>query len=617
MKKSMLLLFSLLLASCARVTPPPPPQAKPSSIVEVHFNNIGLEKPTGQLGVVSSQTSITKQTLAEVNGLQLALLNVEALTDRTLNKRWVQADFVITNNSSTSIERLYITPVELVDDADPDNNLGRKPTISGTPFTGVWLFDGTSVPSRAVDLQTGPAMYFDRYNLKYLQDLDATPFYPVFDPAFFPIDAPTGFQEVIPQGHSYFLSEKLEPGQSAPLTLSIRYDTDPSNPANNPFSFTMQLAFGQNNQEFKRVGAPLNQAFSASGGESSITLDAAGHPVVAYTQFNGLYTDLLVKQWDGNDWFEVSAQPNLIQTFAIESPSIAHKDANQFAVAWSELSDPFTNQSDVYVKQYDPVAADWIPLGSVDMVPNNSATEPAVALNASNRPMVVWTEPDDSSGINQVQVKEWDGTSWVSLGGSLNFDPSMHAGLPDIATDPAGNPYVTWTEDNLDGSTQDVFVKHWNGSSWDLIGTGSVDGSADGTEPSLAVGPTGEVTLAYIEDDQVKVLRWDDAGSIWTALGGSLNIDPLNAGYEPKVSLKPDGNPVVVWEEVALSGQLLAKTWDGSNWVRFGDALNSNLNLNAFRADTVTDGTGKTFVSFTEDENCSCGSTVVQVKTFP
>lgn len=612
MKKLILLMLPLAIASCAKVAVPTTPSAKPSSIVEVHFEGIGSEKPSATMTRPSDPNSIGKQSLSEVNGLDITLVNVEVLTDRVKGQRYVQADYEITNTTASTIERLFITPIDLDDDGDTSNNGSFTPTIDDTPFTRVRRFDGTSMPEKAVDLLVGPAMYYDRWTFDYEEDLDAAPFYGAFDPTTFPVATPSGMAAVNVQPYTYFLeyplTQNLDPGDTAVVTLSVMFNADLTTPSNNPFSFSMLVAFGQNPEEFKRVGEPLNPSSAVSGSEPSITLNASNNPVVAYTSANGYFTEILVKQWNGMDWNVLGSPLNLAQGFNVASPSIAHQDADEFVVAWSE-------NNDIHVKQYDPATSTWNPLGGpLDMDTFNSATQPSVGLNSSNRPIVAWSELGSSGDDEQVYVKEWDGTDWVSLGGSLNVSPTLFGQNPDIAIDPTGKPYVAWVEIGPMGLAPDIYVKHWNGTTWDTLGTSPIDGSAQGASPSIAVDSSGNLTMAYIEDEQVKVVRWDDAGSTWTALGSTLNSNPA---YGPKISLKSDGNPVVVWQENGFTGELLAKSWDGSNWVRFGDALNSNLNLDAYRADTITDGVGKTFVSFTEDENCPCGSTMVQVKTFP
>jgi hypothetical protein len=76
--------------------------------------------------------------------------------------------------------------------------------------------------------------------------------------------------------------------------------------------------------------------------------------------------------------------------------------------------------------------------------------------------------------------------------------------LPALALDSDGTPYVSWEDHG--GWNAELFIRAWNGSSWETVGEGSASGSGisdnDGrsVDPSLAIGPDGTPYVAW-EDD--------------------------------------------------------------------------------------------------------------------
>ena len=136
-----------------------------------------------------------------------------------------------------------------------------------------------------------------------------------------------------------------------------------------------------------------------------------------------------------------------------------------------------------------------------------------------------------------------------------------------------GRPYVAWTERSTSGSTT-LYVKSWDGPAWSLVGSGGLNRGGPESwvfHPRLIADAT-RLYLSWEEQSklnqhpQLYVSQWN--GKEWSALGGSLNIDP-SQGSVAHSSITVSGSaPVVLWNEVQI-GQLqqtYMKRWDGSTW---------------------------------------------------
>jgi hypothetical protein len=140
-------------------------------------------------------------------------------------------------------------------------------------------------------------------------------------------------------------------------------------------------------------------------------------------------------------------------------------------LAWGEV-DPNTLSSRVRVSHLSSGA--WTTPIDLNVDSNRSATEITLTTVAGVL-YAAWSETDGSH--YQIRVKRFDGQNFVSVGGSLNVDPSQDAFGPSIA-DVGGVPYVAWTE------ARNIHVRRLDGTSWDLVG-GSPNND-DAQAPNIA-----------------------------------------------------------------------------------------------------------------------------------
>jgi hypothetical protein len=166
---------------------------------------------------------------------------------------------------------------------------------------------------------------------------------------------------------------------------------------------------------FTQVGGtwqPMDQALNSQAGSSisgKIAISGSGVPYVTYAD-NGL---ICVKHWNGQFWAQ---------------------DGNALNLNSSQI-----------------------------------ASSPAIAASLNNV-YVAWQEP--VNGASQVVVKTMSNGAWQQVGGSLNADPGNNASVPGITVSTLGVPYVIWVESPLANGVSDVFVKHWDGSTWQRDGNG-------------------------------------------------------------------------------------------------------------------------------------------------
>ncbi len=275
------------------------------------------------------------------------------------------------------------------------------------------------------------------------------------------------------------------------------------------------------------------------------------------------------------DWVQAGGILNMNINENGTTPSMAMFNGTPY-VAWRE---PSVVQYQIFVKHYD--GSSWIQDGaSLNVNPSMGAADPHMAMY-NGTPYVTFWEVNIAAGGNQVYVKHYNGVSWVWDGGSLNVDPGQNAYQPFIAFSNS-TPYVTWEERNgAPTPKSQIYVRHYNGSSW-LQDGGSlnVNTNQDGFWPSMAVANTTPYVTWYESDGthyQIYVKHYD--GSSWIQDGGSLNINTSQHAYCP-VMVMSNNTPYVIWREYFSPGtHIFVKHWNGSDWDQVGaGSLNVNAN---------------------------------------
>lgn len=211
--------------------------------------------------------------------------------------------------------------------------------------------------------------------------------------------------------------------------------------------------------------------------------------------------------------------------------------------------------------------ADWVQDGGVFNVdPTHNATNPDIAVT-NDTPYVVWSE-ENASGKKQIYVKRNNGITWEFPGGaavSLNVNTAENANYPAIAAY-NGTPYVVWAEDQ--GNTRQVYVKYLNGTTWTSIGGSlNVNPSKFADFPAIAMNSSTpyvtwreDATTAY----HIFVKHWNGSG--WEQDGGMLNLDGNISAYYPDITLNA-ANPYVTWMEDFI---IYVKKMNGTTWEQVG-----------------------------------------------
>jgi hypothetical protein len=310
----------------------------------------------------------------------------------------------------------------------------------------------------------------------------------------------------------------------------------------------------------------------------SLTLTPTGEPYLVFAEYvSNSPAQIFVKSLStAGAWVNVgSGSLNVSSKAQGRMPQIAGDSKGNVYVVFTEVfENTIPNKSEIYVKQWN--GSTWTQLGAgISNDPTKLSIATGIAIDGADKVYVVMYGPGPTDTCEQIYVKSWDGTNWNQLGGSLNISASSIAYTPKIAFgNKATIPYVTWCECNAKGMLQ-VYVKSWKGSTWQSVGGSLNTPSAfDADAPTIiVVGSTPYVAFteqsrAYPKPGSaignlMSVKTWD--GKKWVQLGPAyLNYYLGDTNNASGASLAEYlGKIYVGWSETNAGGisAVQVKTW--------------------------------------------------------
>jgi hypothetical protein len=348
------------------------------------------------------------------------------------------------------------------------------------------------------------------------------------------------------------------------------------------------------------AGSASGDGISDTPGYSSnpsVAVAPNGTPYVAWQDYASGDHEIYVRRWNGSSWEEVgagSASGGGISDNPGWSawPSVAVAPGGTPYVAWHDDTSAQSQIYEIYVRRWN--GSSWEEVGAGSASGGGISDTPgcagaaSVAVAPDGTPYVAWQ--DDTGGHDEIYVRRWNGSSWeeVGVGSASGGGISNNAGssaLPSSAVAPDGTPYVAWA----DGTSGDleIYVRRWNGSSWEEVGAGSASGGGISDNPghshypSVAVAPNGTPYIAWLDDTSGGSLKWETYvrrwnGSTWeevgagSASGGGISDNPGHSSCA-SVAVAPNGTPYVVWgDNTSGNDEIYVRRWNGSSWEEVG-----------------------------------------------
>jgi hypothetical protein len=370
----------------------------------------------------------------------------------------------------------------------------------------------------------------------------------------------------------------------------------------------------------------------SSGGHSIALLGDALY-AVWYDVRSGNADVYFAKSTDGGRTFGVNKRINDDTTTAVQyKPSIGVDGEGTIYVAWR---DGRNGNADIFFAR----STDGGKTFSKNRQLNDDRGvayqgNPTLAANPKGLVAVAWTDARNGKDDIYITVSKDQGRTF-SANRRVNDDPETTAhSHPSLAVDEAGTIYAAWEDFRKDNS--DIYLAKSGDGGVTFSANRKVNddsGSAPQISPSLAIGPSGQILVAWGDFRNSAVTlgpphsatgeeqRWEEsrAGNADIYLARSLdggktfssnvrlNDDPGTAAQAfPSLTINAQGAVAVAWEDFRNGDSDIYMTQSPDGGQTFGP--NRRVNDDAGKADqyhpSVTLGpNGRAYLIWTDERN--------------
>lgn len=233
----------------------------------------------------------------------------------------------------------------------------------------------------------------------------------------------------------------------------------------------------------------------------------------------------------------------------------------------------------------------------------------SVSLSTDGNRLAVGAYSNDGNGgdSGHVRVFEWQAGNWAQLGADINGEAFGDYSGVSVSISGNGSRVAIGASGN-DGNgagSGHVRIYEWQGASWVQVG-GDIDGEAAGDAAGVSVSLSSDgmrvAVGAYLNDGNgadsghVRIYQWQ--GGAWVQLGADINGEAANDWFGYSVTLNADGSRVAGGGigndgNGSNSGHTRVYEWQGGAWAQLG------IDINGEAAD---DGAGVS-VSFSSSGN--------------
>jgi len=186
---------------------------------------------------------------------------------------------------------------------------------------------------------------------------------------------------------------------------------------------------------------------------------------------------------------------------------------------------------------------------SSDIFSSGTANFSNQILRHNNKTYVAYTS-NQKAFIKTHESGTWnDSNSWTSLAGDIMNNSSTNNSNAINIEFNESILYVAYTEDNATDGIFKLFVKKFNGTTWDTIGSNFLNENANKSTQNIDIATVNnEIYVTWMEHEAKKMVyikKWNSESSQWERIGHSVNYSKVNDAEFPKI-VEWDGEPVVL-----------------------------------------------------------------------
>lgn len=227
-------------------------------------------------------------------------------------------------------------------------------------------------------------------------------------------------------------------------------------------------------------------------------------------------------------WYTTGAPAVPTESARLQDFSVASTASGSAVMVWEE-SHGYPPYS-LYVSRHGPEG--WVNVGTLDLDPLHDRASPRIDARG-DVVAVAWIEN------KLVRVAKVTDAGIEHLAGAANSSGAIF-NPPAIAVDASGRPVVAW----LDGG---VHLARWSGSAWESLPDGASEvGVVNANNPSIAIHPEGHICVAHRGGDPVAIRIRCLVDGAWEVLAPDLPVG-ISILDDEGLLITADGTALVTW----------------------------------------------------------------------
>ena len=341
-------------------------------------------------------------------------------------------------------------------------------------------------------------------------------------------------------------------------------------------------------------GISNNLDYEHHNGRPIVKVAPDGTPYVLWIKAgmssNGF--NLCIKRFNGTTWEEVAAGSASGACLGEGiMPDMAIAPDGTVYVAWSSYGYNYNSATaGIFVIRFNGTAWEEAGAGSASCCGGGISQgqgpgkDSSIKITPNGVPYVVWT-CQFGGASSQICVRRFNGTSWEEVGvGSATFPYGMSETVgmsesPTMAFGTGDVPYVAWMASHGTG-TWDIYVKRFNGTTWEEVGASSAMGSGISNAVYINSAYTNSINphLIFMDDGLPYVFWKEDTRGLPGYSSSDLSIWVLRFNGD-------------VWEEI-FPGSASLKGIDGTTDDTDAPSVENNVGTTAYMTYNARSGTG-------------------------
>lgn len=358
---------------------------------------------------------------------------------------------------------------------------------------------------------------------------------------------------------------------------------------------------------------PLGGAISAVTGNTpaenvAMKMGTDGNPVIAWSESDGTTKNIYVRRWTGTKWEDLATAMSAVADTGThaDKPALTLDASNRPIVVWEELTAPSGNNN-LYGRRW--TGTTWEALPSFNLSPDEIGSNPSIAFDSASN-LLVGASLGSIGKLFRLapSASSWE-THWPTASAPGEYTRPL---ISTLATDASGNWFLALNIIDWDGSKnyQSIPVlKKGHATNWAQLGDSVTSPAKNGcVSASLAVDGSGQPFIAWEEGktstSHVHAAFWHQDSSSWRMLNTTVNAS-TTSNKAPSLLLDHSGNPMVAWSGYASPEQSIwVSRWNGSTWQQVGSRLSAvtGPSTSGFRPTLGLDKNGQPLVAWHESD---------------